>query len=144
MRSADDIDARIAAQYDAAATPTLFKGMNRRNRLRALCTPKGMRTAALTQRQRRGAADHRFVLGGLRMVQSRIELRGVEMGPAWNIIRPIALTSDVDRFYRWRTRQAATQFMHRWALADLHVFDLGWADVLPARLSHDKLEGPLS
>jgi hypothetical protein len=110
--------------------------MNRRARLKWLCTDEGRRVAAATARRRRGGLDHRFVLGGLRLVEGgRIELHAVEMGPAWNIVRPVQLTADAARFYCWRTRQAATQFMLRWELADVHVFDLQWADVLPARCS---------
>lgn len=106
--------------------------MHRMQRLRFLATPRGMRVAAARQAERRGGADHRFVLGGLRLVGGRVVLMAVEQGPAFNILRPVQLTDRPAAFYRWRTRQAATQFRDRWGLADLHVYDLDFADVLPA------------
>lgn len=108
--------------------------MNRRQRLRQLATPRGMRRAARVQDERRGGVDHVYVVGGLRLVGGRIVLMCVEMGAAWNIIRPIQLTSEARSFYRWRTKQAATQFAARWGLGDLHVYNLDYADVLPGAL----------
>lgn len=105
--------------------------MHRRQRLAFIATPKGMRVAHRVQSERRGGNDHRFVLGGLRLSGGRVVLKAVEMGAAYNILRPIQLTESAQFFYRWRTRQAATQFRDRWRLADLHVYDLDFADVLP-------------
>lgn len=106
--------------------------MDRRKRLRWLATPEGMRSAALTQEQRRQPG--RFVVGGLRLIDGRVVLHAVEQGPAFNIIRDLKgrplIGDQAQAWYRWRTRQAATQFVGRWGLEDLHVFDLDWADVL--------------
>lgn len=55
--------------------------------------------------------------------------------------RPPILTSDPQRFCRWRTRQAATQFKNRWRLEDLHVYDIQFADVLPGPLPREQLAG---
>lgn len=92
-----------------------------------------MRAAALTQRQRRGDdTTHVYVVGGMRLIGNAITLAAVEQGPALNIIRPIQLTPDARRMYRWRTKQAASQFIDRHTLADLHVFNLAWLDILHA------------
>ena len=105
---------------------------NRRDRIRRLTTTAGMRTAALTQQQRRGTAEtHRLVVGGFRMAEGRVTLYAVEQGPALDIVRPIRLTNEAARFYCWRTKQAARQFAARHELADVHVVDLRWLDVLP-------------
>lgn len=102
----------------------------RRDRLKWLATPKGMATAALTQKQRRGGTDHRMVIGSFRMRDRRVTLYAVECGPSFDIPRPIRLTSDSARWNRWRTRQAASEFVKRWTIPNVHVIDLDWIDVL--------------
>ena len=105
---------------------------NRRARLRALATPEGMRVAAAVQAQRRGGLDHRFVVGQFFLVGGRVVLHAVRMGAAFDIPRPLQFTDDAAFFYRWRTRQAAHQFAVRWSIAEFHVVDLAFLDVLPA------------
>lgn len=92
-----------------------------------------MRAAALRQQQRRGGTDHVHVIGGLRRADSCVVIMAIEAGAALNIIRPLQLTSNPDRWNRWRTRQAATQFIQRHGLRNLHVLNLDWHDILPAQ-----------
>lgn len=90
-----------------------------------------MRAAAKVQADRRGdVATHRFVVGGFRLVEGAVVLFAVEQGPAFDIVRPVRLTSTAAAFYRWRTKQAAHQFHTLHQLADVHVIDLGFLDVL--------------
>jgi hypothetical protein len=105
---------------------------NRRERIRRLTTPEGMRAAALRQQQRRGEGDHVHVIGGLRSRGGLVVLMAIEADHALAIVRPLRLTADTTRWNRWRTRQAATQFIARHQLADVHVLNLDWHDVLPA------------
>lgn len=106
--------------------------MNRTAHLRKLATPAGMKAAALTQSKRRGDyKTHPYVVGGLRLINNCIVLVAVEKGAAWNIIRPIRLTANATLQYRWRTKQAAAQFIDRHQLPDLHVWHTGWLDILP-------------
>ena len=107
--------------------------MHRMERLRRLATKRGMARAARVQKQRRGAGDHRYVLGSFFLDGRRVILRAVECGPGWDIKRPLSLTDDCQFFYRWRTRQAADQFKTRWKVAGVHVWDLAFLQVLAAR-----------
>lgn len=91
-----------------------------------------MSKAAKVQRLRRGDyKSHRFVVGNFALEAGRVVLRCVYMGRAYDVPRPPVFTTDATCFYRWRTRQAATQFRDRWGL-DAHVYDLHFMDVLPA------------
>lgn len=106
--------------------------MNRLARLKFICTPAGMRHAARVQQLRRGRLnEHRYVVGSFALVEGRVQLWCVEMGAAYEVPRPPRLTCEAKRYCRWRTRQAAHQFARRWQLADCHVVDLHWLDVLP-------------
>lgn len=102
--------------------------MNRRQRLRRLATIPGMKEAAAVQAERRGDGSHPYVVGHFCKVNGRVMLRCVYAGPAYDIPRPPAFTYEAERFNRWRTRQAAHQFVQRWKL-DAHVFDIGYLDV---------------
>lgn len=95
-----------------------------------------MRAAALKQSKRKGTdKTHTHVLGGMRLLAGRIVLFAVEQGHAQNIVRPIRLTDQWPLMYKWRTKQAASQFMHRHELPDLHLFDTHYMDILPAAKS---------
>lgn len=105
---------------------------NRRSRIKRLTTPAGMKRAALIHSKRKGnMITHRYVLGGMKLIDRQIVLQAVEQGPGMNIIRPIQLTADAFLQYRWRTKQAAHQFMNRHELKDMHVFSVHRLDVLP-------------
>ncbi|HEV2293808.1 MAG TPA: hypothetical protein VGR35_08120 [Tepidisphaeraceae bacterium] len=54
----------------------------------------------------------------------------IEQGPALDILRPLRVTENADLMYRWRTKQAASQFVARHGIMDVHVFNLSWLDVL--------------
>lgn len=96
---------------------------------RRYCTPAGIRAAAA--RKYATLADRRFVVGGLRMIAGRVVLLAVATyGDGRAICRPIRLTDQARTWHRWRTRQAADQFAKRHRLADVHVYDLNFADVL--------------
>ena len=107
--------------------------MGKWDNLRRIQTPEGMAAAALRRDQRRGGHDHRFLAG--RFVfefDERVLLEAIEMGPAWDIVRPVRFTSCARLWYRWRTRQAAQQFIDRWSIRDVRTLDLDFLDVLPA------------
>lgn len=91
-----------------------------------------MRAAALTAAKRRGNANtHALVLGHHRLTAGVITLWAVAQGHALDILRPIQMTDKPQHMYRWRTVQAASQFRDRHEIADAHVINLHWLDVLP-------------
>ena len=104
--------------------------MNRRERLKFISVPAGMAVAAAVQKRRRGGLDHEFIVGGFVLFDGGVILRAVRMGPAYEIDG--SLTTEARRFARWRTKQAAWQWLQlRPDLARrLRVIHLGRLDVL--------------
>lgn len=88
--------------------------------------------AATVQQLRRGGADHEFVVGCFRLVAGRVTLACVYSGPAFNIEE--RLTDDARRFARWRTKQAAWQWLQLRPGLDCRVIHLGRLDVLATDL----------
>jgi hypothetical protein len=94
--------------------------------------PADMHAAAQVQAARRGGADHEYVVGCFRLVDGVVVLAAVARGAAWSIPDPPCLTVNAAAFARWRTKQAAWQWLPLRPGLDAHVIHLGRLDVLPA------------
>jgi hypothetical protein len=94
---------------------------------------KVMAKGAALAAERRGGADHEWVCGGFRLdFLGRVVLWACECGPAFNRLE--TLTDASSRFSRWRTKQAASQWLlarqSYGSLLDCRVIHLGRLDVL--------------
>jgi hypothetical protein len=88
---------------------------------------------AAVQAERRGGNEHECVVGSFRLVEGRVSLACVYCGAAWNLEE--RLTFEARDFARWRTKQAAWQWLRLRPWLDARVIHLGRLDVLATSLA---------
>lgn len=123
-----------AIRRHIAHMATRTKKKHRRSHLESIQHPAGMKAAAKASAKRRGSPKtHVYVVGNHELHAGEVKLVCVETNAPSTILEN-QCTTKAHNFARWRTKQAANQWLRRRpGLVNMHVYNLTCLDVLDPR-----------